>query len=538
MTENATFDYVVVGGGTAGAIVAARLSEDPDVSVCLFEAGPSDVGFDDVLQLRRWLSLLEGPIDLAYTTTLQPRGNAHIVHSRAAVLGGCSSHNTQIYFKPFPGDWQDWVDRGAEGWEPEVMGPYYDKLLTKHQIVAEKDRNPVLKDWIPAAAEAAGVQANPDWNAGPFRDGVGFLDVGYDPETGVRSSSSVAYLHPIMGKRPNLTVRTDTWVRRVNLSGGRAVSVSTDSGDAVATREIVVCGGSIDTPRLLLLSGIGPADDLRALDIEVQHDLPGVGENLIDHPESIIIWELSRPLPPQGVMDADCALFVNRLGNDDRPDLMYHTYQLPFTFNTERLGYPVPDDVICMTPNIPRSRSVGRMWLLSKHHEVKPALDFQYFTDPEGVRRADDRGRAQDRARGGGDRAVQELGQARGGAGAEDHERRRPVHLRAGRAPHGLPPERHLQDGRRVRRPGRGRSAVAGAGRRGAEHRRRVDLPEHADGQSDGGHVHDRRALGGSRARAHQLATSPRSPRPPSPCRPPASAGWPSAPCPRRSGRR
>ena len=123
MTENATFDYVVVGGGTAGAIVAARLSEDPDVSVCLFEAGPSDVGFDDVLQLRRWLSLLEGPIDLAYTTTLQPRGNAHIVHSRAAVLGGCSSHNTQIYFKPFPGDWQDWVDRGAEGWEPEVMGP-------------------------------------------------------------------------------------------------------------------------------------------------------------------------------------------------------------------------------------------------------------------------------------------------------------------------------------------------------------------------------------------------------------------------------
>ena len=167
MTENATFDYVVVGGGTAGAIVAARLSEDPDVSVCLFEAGPSDVGFDDVLQLRRWLSLLEGPIDLAYTTTLQPRGNAHIVHSRAAVLGGCSSHNTQIYFKPFPGDWQDWVDRGAEGWEPEVMDPYYHKLLTKHQIVAEKDRNPVLKDWIPAAAQAAGVQANPDWNAGP-----------------------------------------------------------------------------------------------------------------------------------------------------------------------------------------------------------------------------------------------------------------------------------------------------------------------------------------------------------------------------------
>ena len=110
--EIGTFDYVVVGGGTAGAIVAARLSEDHDTRVCLIEAGPSDVGMDDVLLLRRWLSLLEGPIDLAYPTTLQPRGNAHIVHSRAAVLGGCSSHNTQIFFKPFPGDWQDWVDRG------------------------------------------------------------------------------------------------------------------------------------------------------------------------------------------------------------------------------------------------------------------------------------------------------------------------------------------------------------------------------------------------------------------------------------------
>ena len=187
-----------------------------------------------------------------------------------------------------------------------------------------------------------------------------------------------------MGKRPNLTVLTETWVRRVNLEDGRAVSVSTDAGTIHAEHEIVVAGGSIDTPRLLLLSGIGPADDLRALDIDVQHDLPGVGENLIDHPESIIVWELNRPLPPQGVMEADCALFVNRFDRDPRPDLMYHTYQLPFTFNTERLGYPVPEHCICMTPNIPRSKSVGRMWLLSKDPAVKPALDFQYFTDEEG----------------------------------------------------------------------------------------------------------------------------------------------------------
>ena len=119
-----------------------------------------------MLQLRRWLSLLEGPIDLAYTTTLQPRGNAHIVHSRAAVLGGCSSHNTQIFFKPFPGDWQDWVDRGARGWEPEGDGEVLRAAAGQAPIVAEKDRNALLPDWIPAGGEAAGVQANPTGTRG------------------------------------------------------------------------------------------------------------------------------------------------------------------------------------------------------------------------------------------------------------------------------------------------------------------------------------------------------------------------------------
>jgi choline dehydrogenase len=132
------------------------------------------------------------------------------------------------------------------------------------------------------------------------------------------------------------------------------------------------------------MSGIGPAGALEELDIEVVHDLSAVGENLLDHPESIIIWELVRPLGPETTMQADCALFVNRLGEDERPDLMYHTYQIPFTFNTERLGYPVPEHAICMTPNIPRSHSRGRLWLLSKNPDVKPALDFGYFMDEDG----------------------------------------------------------------------------------------------------------------------------------------------------------
>ena len=320
------FDYVIVGGGTAGSVIAARLSENPDVSVALIEAGPDDRPFDEVLKLKRWLELLESDFDYKYTTQIQPRGNSHIVHSRAKVLGGCSSHNTMIWFKPLPGDWDDWASKGATGWEGAGMEQYYAKLPNKHQIVPEQDRDPILPDWIESAVAATGVQKSPDWNAQPFSDGAGFLDVAYDPDTGVRSSASVSYLHPIMG----------------------------------------------------------PADDLRELDIDVQHDLPGVGGEILDHPESIIMWELKKPLGPQTAMGADCALFVNRLKADDRPDLMYHTYQLPFTFNTERLGYPVPENVICMTPNIPRTKSRGSLWLLSKNPDIKPAIDFGYFTDADG----------------------------------------------------------------------------------------------------------------------------------------------------------
>ncbi|MGN6379753.1 MAG: GMC family oxidoreductase N-terminal domain-containing protein, partial [Gaiellales bacterium] len=169
------FDYVVVGGGSAGAVVAARLSEDPNVSVCLLEWGPSDVDLDDVLLIRRWLGLLEGPLDLAYTTTLQPRGNAHIVHSRAAVLGGCSSHNTMIWFKPFPGDWQDWVDRGCEGWTNEVMEECYGRIPGPHGRGGAADRQASILDWLEGGGSARGGERGPDGSAPPVRGGGGVV---------------------------------------------------------------------------------------------------------------------------------------------------------------------------------------------------------------------------------------------------------------------------------------------------------------------------------------------------------------------------
>ncbi|MBW8821845.1 MAG: GMC family oxidoreductase, partial [Streptomyces sp.] len=127
------YDYVVIGGGTAGSVIASRLTENPDVTVAVIEGGPSDVGRDDVLTLRRWMGLLGGELDYDYPTTEQPRGNSHIRHSRARVLGGCSSHNTLIAFKPLPSDWDEWEEAGAKGWGAVPMEAYYARL--KNNIV-------------------------------------------------------------------------------------------------------------------------------------------------------------------------------------------------------------------------------------------------------------------------------------------------------------------------------------------------------------------------------------------------------------------
>ncbi len=383
-----TYDYVIVGGGTAGSVVASRLTEDPDVTVAVVEGGPSDIDRPEVLTLRRWLGLLGGELDYDYPTTEQPRGNSHIRHSRARVLGGCSSHNTLISFKPLPVDWDEWEQAGAAGWNAAAMDPYFGKLKNNIVAVDEKDRNAVARDFVEAATAALDVPRVEGFNKKPFHEGAGFFDLSYHPEDNKRSSASVAYLHPHIeaGDRPNLEILLETWAYRLQLEGERVTGVHVRGGDGeerllTANREVLVCAGAVDTPRLLLHSGIGPAEDLTALGIPVAHDLPGVGENLLDHPESVIVWETDGPIPENSAMDSDAGLFVRRDPESSGPDLMFHFYQVPFTDNPERIGYEKPEHGVSLTPNIPKPRSRGRLYLTSADPEVKPALDFRYFTD-------------------------------------------------------------------------------------------------------------------------------------------------------------
>ena len=384
------YDYVIAGGGTAGAVVAARLSEDPRVTVGLLEWGPTDHHEPRALQLRRWSEMLEGEYDLDYASVPQPRGNSCIRQARARILGGCSSHNTMIALRPPAADFDRWAALGALGWDAAAMSGYFGRLALNIVPVAPEHRNPYLADVIEATAAALGIPVREDWNSDGYRDGTGFVPLGYHPATGVRSSSSVAYLHPVMGARGNLDVLTRTRVLGVTFDEGpRATGVTVQREDGqlagiAARREVIVCCGAIDTPRLLMLSGVGHAEKLRPLGIEVVADSPGVGENLCDHPEGLVVWEATRPLPPEGAADWDMAIMYRTAPASVVPDVLAHVPLMTFAMHSERLGYPTPELSLTMTPNVTRPRSRGRVTLASADPADPPLIDYRWFTDDEG----------------------------------------------------------------------------------------------------------------------------------------------------------
>lgn len=301
-------------------------------------------------------------------------------------------------------DAEIWEAQGCKGWDFKTFTRLIDNLRNQIQPVHDRHRNQVCKDWVNSCSTALDIPVIHDFNreireTGGLRQGVGFFSVAYNPDTGNRSSASVAYIHPILRgdeKRPNLTVLTNAWTSKINVEKDvvKGVNITLKSGEKLVLTpkvETILCAGAVDTPRLMLLSGIGPKKQLEDLSIPVIHDLPGVGENLLDHPESIIMWELNAPIPiGQTTMDSDAGIFlrreiVNKYGNDSNfADIMMHCYQIPFVYNTARLGYEAPVNAFCMTPNIPRPRSKGRIYLTSSDPTIKPALDFRYFTDPEG----------------------------------------------------------------------------------------------------------------------------------------------------------
>src|SRR6476659_8736466 len=289
-----TFDFVIVGAGSAGCVLANRLTEDPSVRVLLLEAGPHDTL--ETIQVPALFSALFGTeVDWNYQIEQQANYHGSTTFPRGKTLGGSSSINLMVYIRGHRTDFDGWSERGNAGWDYDGVLPYFVKAEHNSRLggpfhgtdgpLHVEDRlftHELSHAWVDAAAEW-GLAGNDDFN-GARQIGAGAYQV--TCHNGRRWSAADAYLRPAM-PRPNLVVRVGAHVTRVLIDGYRATGVCyVQHGTetiARAASEVLLSGGVINSPQLLLLSGIGPADQLRALDIPVVLDLPGVGQNLQDH---------------------------------------------------------------------------------------------------------------------------------------------------------------------------------------------------------------------------------------------------------------
>ncbi len=369
-------DYLIIGGGSAGAVVARRLAERSTGRIILLEAGKADEGDPASVDLTR-LDEQTASYDWGFRASPLKGAPPLLKYARAKLLGGCANHNDCAFIRPPDSDFDEWERLGAAGWNAAAMAPYWQRI-TGTITIETAPCHEASRCFIDAGIELGldEVDFSKD-----VREGAGLFPL--NARGRLRQSSSVAYLHPLAGLPKHLEVWTECMAHRLLIEDGRAVGAETGRGIIRARKAVVLACGAIQTPQLMMVSGLGPAAHLQAHGIPVIADLPHLGQHLRDHVAAPVVWETHEPVTGWEICPFEATMMLQLDKHAPAPDILFHFGLRVREKYADRARLATHAPAVKASPNVTRAKSEGEISLSGPSMTDSPVIDLNYFSAPE-----------------------------------------------------------------------------------------------------------------------------------------------------------